>query len=63
MCWLMSIQEMVQVGTASYIEKGMTNQNGFRTIYTIIDIVLFDTIVYIRPIVAIVLIPIPKFYH
>jgi len=63
MCWLMSIQEMVQVGTASYIENGLTNQDSFRMIRAIIDIAAFDTIAYTRSIVAIVLIPVPRFYH
>ncbi len=34
-----------------------------RMIYVIDAIAVFDTIAYIRSIVAIVLIPVPEFYH
>ncbi len=48
---------------ASYIENVLSNQGSFRVIYAIDAIAMFDTIVYIRAIVAIVLIPVPKFYY
>ncbi len=38
-------------------------KNGFRTIHAIIGITSFNTIAYIRSIVAIVLIPVPTFCH